>query len=147
MWVDGTLVRHQRPVTLGFVGSSGSTNANSERMDSMTWVRRIEPRKLHQCTLPLRKLDEHSPEPVFADGEPGDLWRCDVCGKLWEVVASSWRLAGWRERWRYRHKGWPGRYGASLPPPERGQMVASTAMVPPRADAPPPPPPLSRRPT
>lgn len=36
----------------------------------------------------------------------GTLWRCDGCGKLWELrmvfIGTSWRPASWFNRIKYR---------------------------------------------
>jgi hypothetical protein len=89
------------------------------------WVRRRDPSQEHQCELPTREVTyklPKSPLPgvksnlpdthteTVVDGAPGDVWRCDACGRLWEcrVDPSDWRIftgwypAPWWLRLRYR---------------------------------------------
>ncbi len=54
----------------------------------MTWIRRGE--KVHVCKLPY--------EGEWADGIPGDVWRCDRCRQFWEISGSGrWRTLSDRE--------------------------------------------------
>ncbi len=76
----------------------------------MTWVTRASDRPpRHECDNPNA-------------GQRGDLWRCDACGRLWQVsyacevchanggvhrvgqclVGTTWRPAGAWTRFRYR---------------------------------------------
>lgn len=65
----------------------------------MTWVRRAEtPAPAHKCEPPVRDICHGM---IFrADGQHGDLWRCN-CGTLWTVRDAfntngpEWRRAGW----------------------------------------------------
>lgn len=74
----------------------------------MGWILRTEPpaEEPHEFCDKPRRGDPVGFLSGKADGEPGDLWRCDVCGKLWTVNAwNNWRLAGWWLRWLYRREG------------------------------------------
>lgn len=70
----------------------------------MTWVRRTEPEQKHECAPPMRCTASWI---EIAYGEPGDLWRCDDCGTLWEVgqMGLAWLPATWWQRWRHRKDG------------------------------------------
>lgn len=58
----------------------------------MPWVRRA-----HDCLKPTA-------------GHLGDLWRCEICGRLWSVEhgwysrQAQWFEASWIQRLRYRKK-------------------------------------------
>lgn len=72
--------------------------AENGRRAAGGWVRRSYPTAAHECRPPSR------PEPwAFADGQPGDLWRC-ACGRLWRCGESTWFPASWWQRWRYRRR-------------------------------------------
>lgn len=67
----------------------------------MTWIVRQEKPNPHHCDCPKGKYN-------LPQGECGDLWRCDECGKLWvHDDWCSWESAGWWLRRKYRHQGWP----------------------------------------
>lgn len=100
----------------------------------MTWLRRAAADP-HECQLPTRQAVINLPsvslnpcavaEPVtltVIDGRPGDLWRCDDCGKAWRVGLAcgicdaygsrphygcheyglAWRRASWWQARRHR---------------------------------------------
>lgn len=63
----------------------------------MSWVRRGDPPRVHECRLPERAVVLR-PKGTFnmadgdvvhtdrvPDGEFGDLWRCDRCTRLWRI--------------------------------------------------------------
>jgi hypothetical protein len=105
----------------------------------VTWVRRAaagQPR--HACTPPTREAvytlpaletspsgqpwPEMSHTETVPDGEPGDLWRCDGCGRLWQcdwcdqygdggpphrgmhAMGVVWRPATWWQRLRHARR-------------------------------------------
>ena len=88
----------------------------------MTWVRRsAKEASTHTCSPPMHEVSYSypsasltpppvDPPPLVStgpDGEPGDLWRCDECGKLWRVGRLSWDwwpATRW-QRLRYRRRG------------------------------------------
>jgi hypothetical protein len=71
--------------------------------------------------MPKGKTPADYPEPalfkvgVRPDGQVGDLWSCDDCGRLWQIIKPErydnvfresnprWREAGWWLRFRHRN--------------------------------------------
>lgn len=106
----------------------------------MTWVLRTEPQPVHECAVPMA-IKELTIEQ--ADGEHGDLWRCDDCHTLWVLFVNSWQRPGWWLRIRHRRDGYPPKHGGRNHRPimERGQKVTTVAVAPPMQTPPPPPPP------
>ena len=102
----------------------------------MTWVRRGETSPVHNCDLPMREAwcTVPPPSPLASgarpdtpsgmqrlrlpdvpNGQRGDLWRCDACGRLWRVdyrpdenrgghraQGLEWLPASWWQRLRHR---------------------------------------------
>lgn len=70
----------------------------------MGWVRRAEPAPVHECAVPMAIKDLTIEQ---ADGEHGDVWRCDDCRTPWVLFVNSWQTAGWRLRIRHWRDGYP----------------------------------------
>jgi hypothetical protein len=106
----------------------------------MTWIRR-QKQPVHVCEPPMREVAYSLPggpalrpdpsvqrlrlQVVQVDGQIGDLWRCDVDGRVWRVahacdacdcygvgnhggqcqVGRKWRQATSWQRLRYRRDG------------------------------------------
>lgn len=84
----------------------------------MGWVRKIPPPTPHECPIPTerRTRTNHNDYQVEYDAPPssadkGSVWRCDDCGKLWEVIKwlvndgddfLAWVHAGWWTRRKYK---------------------------------------------
>jgi len=81
----------------------------------------------------------HSAPLVRPDGDVGDLWRCDDCGRLWRVGVEPpprggysprwevWLPAYWWQRLRYRNAGRPS--GVVGDEYNRGTQVIATRMA------------------
>lgn len=81
----------------------------------MSWVRKTDPPPMHECNPPVeekirlnhdsRSIEYLSPEGANKD----DLWRCDDCQRLWQVVQwindgdpyLGWQPASFWNRWKY----------------------------------------------
>ena len=68
----------------------------------MTWVYRAkELGEQHRCDVPGR-------EDGFPNGEPGDIWVCSVCERVWTIAAED-NMAGAETYWvrkRFRERHW-----------------------------------------
>lgn len=91
----------------------------------MAWLRKSSPELEHVCEPPMRDVMIPSPPPltcdetwrrhkigVCADGQVGDVWRCDYCECLWVVTDNDrFRIhpdgsisCGWDMSWpRWEH--------------------------------------------
>lgn len=118
----------------------------------MTWAHRIkpEPPDVHYCDMPTESVPQVG---TVASGDPGDVWRCDDCRRLWVRIDGGWKTASRLQRFRHRRDGYPPK------PPydvvnddgsvthyssEREQNAGRAGVytvAPPRATPPPPPPP------
>ncbi|WP_304455927.1 hypothetical protein [Nocardiopsis sp. YSL2] len=79
------------------------------------WVRRRDPSQKHECDLPTREVTWKLPVPAdgsastlpdshtetLADGDQGDLWRCDTCRALWRLGDAC----DWCDRYGYHDRG------------------------------------------
>lgn len=58
----------------------------------MVWIRRTgDPQPEHRCPTPMTTMEGKG--FLVPDGEEGDLWACDECGKVWHV--SRWTYDWW----------------------------------------------------
>lgn len=84
----------------------------------MGWVHRRPPDETaHRCATPEKPVlvsasMAGAPPTAVADwfepdGRPGDLWRCELCGRLWRIGGHGtvWLPATFRQRLRYRREG------------------------------------------
>lgn len=66
---------------------------------------------IHHCTVPMRRLPIACTPPILVPvGDDGDVWRCEECGKLWQVLRDNyddrqWFPAAWWTRWQFRKVG------------------------------------------
>ncbi len=71
----------------------------------MSWIRRQPLVQLHRCVTPTCDVALMDFTYEAPDGQHGDMWRCDVCGKLWWRGPFDWRSATRWRRFRYRRVG------------------------------------------
>lgn len=80
----------------------------------MGWIYRVpdEP-KPHKCDVPRKETGDLW---YTADANPGSIWSCDNCGRLWEVVQGrrsyypDWFPVSWGTRRRLKKQGiWTGK--------------------------------------
>lgn len=79
----------------------------------MTWVKRAPVAIKHRCDPPSKQIAVAPAGYTEPDASFGDLWRCDLCGVLWQVVyrwpprslhpvGMEWKPASWWQRFRNR---------------------------------------------
>ena len=86
----------------------------------MGWVRKTEPPPVHECSPPVRESARRNHDDRMVDywaplGNKGDLWRCDDCQKLWQIVQwindgddyLGWQSASFWNRWKYPAPKYP----------------------------------------
>lgn len=88
----------------------------------MGWVRKTEPPPVHECSPPVEERvrlnhNGYSVEYLSPQGaNRGDLWRCDDCQKLWQVIEWNvsngdnyldWEPASFWNRWKYPAPKYP----------------------------------------
>lgn len=106
----------------------------------MGWVRKTDPPPVHECSPPTRpvtwpqSLSGPYMKSVADGGEVGSLWRCDECGKLWQVYLRIvdhikyhyWESATFWNRWKYPAPKHP------WPEPPKPTAVQQDQELPPR---------------